>query len=215
MSDQPTIAALDQNHGKAGRRFSHLAISMGAKFVESGHVGNIIVEHEHLAVVDHDFVPAFCQAGEITVDGPSPLLEGHARRSDKNCVRRIEIDQCVDIIGIESRRPAIEDRTYIIGRSCEGSTDDTTNAARTSTRRNLPIDPIRTSIGLSVPRQNPARSEGMGLDSAMLVRSALPSVESRKRSKRPVARAARADNVLPRWEVRPISVVDVEIPLEA
>ena len=66
VSDQPTIAALDQNHGKAGRRFSHLAISMGAKFVESGHVGNIVVEHDDLAIVDHDFVRAFCQAGVIS-----------------------------------------------------------------------------------------------------------------------------------------------------
>lgn len=116
----PRFTITIYNHGKARGGFSHLTVSNRFELVEPGHIGDVVIEYGDLAVVDHDFVPAFCQAGEIVVDGPSPLLQGQARRSDKNCVRRIEIDQCVDIIGIECRRPAIEDRTYIISRSCEG-----------------------------------------------------------------------------------------------
>ena len=59
VSDQPVITMLDQNHAKSSPRFSHLAVSNRAEFIEPGRVGDIVVEHDDLAVADHDLVPLF------------------------------------------------------------------------------------------------------------------------------------------------------------
>ena len=78
VSDQPVITMLDQNHAKSSPRFSHLAVSNRAEFIEPGRVGDIVVEHDDLAVADHDLVPALCQSGEIAADGLAPFLEAEA-----------------------------------------------------------------------------------------------------------------------------------------
>ena len=109
VSDQPVITVLDQNHAKSSPRFSHLAVSNRAEFIEPGRVGNAVVEHDDLAAADHDHVSAFCQSGEIAADGLASFLKGEARRSEKDCIWRVKTDQCIDVIGIEDRRPAIND----------------------------------------------------------------------------------------------------------
>jgi hypothetical protein len=46
VSDQPVITVLDQNHAKSSPRFSHLAVSSRAEFIEPGCVGDVVVEHD-------------------------------------------------------------------------------------------------------------------------------------------------------------------------
>src|SRR6202023_3104008 len=111
VSDQPVTSILDQNYAKSSPRFFHLAVSNRAEFIEPGRVGDVVVEHGDLAVADHDLVPTFCQSSEIAADGLASFLEGEVRRSEENCVRRVKTDQCIDVIGIESRHPAINDQT--------------------------------------------------------------------------------------------------------
>src|SRR4029077_18681564 len=109
VSDQPVISMLDQNHAKSSQRCFHLAVPNRAEFIEPGRVGDVVVEHYDPAVSDHDFVPAFCQSGEIAADGLASYIEGEPRRSDENCLRRVKTDQRLDVIGIESPRPTIND----------------------------------------------------------------------------------------------------------
>src|SRR5262245_26348005 len=101
MSDQPVITLLDQDHRETGQGLSSLAASNGAKSVETRRIGNVVIEHDNLAVVDDDFVPASCQAREVAADGLATFLRGKAGRPYKNGVRRVETDQRIHVIGIE------------------------------------------------------------------------------------------------------------------
>src|SRR6476660_9161830 len=96
VSDQPVTSILDQNYAKSSPRFFHLAVSNRAEFIEPGRVGDVVVEHDDLAVADHDLVSAFCQSGEIAAYALPSLLEGEARRSEENCVRSVKTDQRID-----------------------------------------------------------------------------------------------------------------------
>ena len=118
VSDQPAIRMLDQNHAKSSPRFFRFAVSNRAEFIEPGRIGNVVVEHDDLAVADHDLVPAFCQSGKIVPDGFRPFLQSETRRSDENCVRRVETNQRIDVIRIKRRYPALDDCTRIVDRSC-------------------------------------------------------------------------------------------------
>ena len=109
VSDQPAIRMLDQNHAKSSLRFFRFAVSNRAEFIEPGRIGDVVVEHDDLAVADHDLVPAFCQSGEIAADGLASFLKGEARRSKKECIWRVQTDQRIDVIGIEGCCPAIND----------------------------------------------------------------------------------------------------------
>ena len=79
VSDQPVTSILDQNYAKSSPRFFHLAVSNRAEFIEPGRVGDVVVEHDDLAVADRDLVPASCQSGEIAADALPSFLEGEAR----------------------------------------------------------------------------------------------------------------------------------------
>src|SRR5215475_12833901 len=84
VSDQPVPTRLDQNHAKSSQRFFNFAVSNRAERIESGHVSDIVTEHDDLAIVDRDPISALCQACEIASDGVASFLVGEVRRSEEN-----------------------------------------------------------------------------------------------------------------------------------
>ena len=50
MSDQPVVAALDQNSREPGGRLSDLTVSNRAEGVEPGHIDDIVIERDDRTV---------------------------------------------------------------------------------------------------------------------------------------------------------------------
>jgi len=130
MSDQPIITALDQDHRETSRGLCYLTTSNCAKGVEPRRISNIVIAYDDLAVVDHNFVPASCQAPEIAADSLGTFRQGMTGGPEKNCVRRIEIDQRIHVVGIESCRPVIDDGSNVFHRSIRATAPQALAAVR-------------------------------------------------------------------------------------
>jgi len=116
VCNQPAAVAFDQQHGKARHRRSPLLVAHGGELIVTCDIGSIVGDRDGLMLANGHTVPAVRQAGVIGTNCLVSLFDGQTHGADECRVGSVERQQRVHVVGVERRRPAIDQFACVIDR---------------------------------------------------------------------------------------------------
>jgi len=101
VGDEPLAVLFGQEHREASRARDRLAVLHPSKLVEAGRDHRVVGDDDGLALLDGVLVaaPRQLEIGEVGPNCLAALGDDRAVRAEEYRIRRIELNQLVDIVG--------------------------------------------------------------------------------------------------------------------